>query len=134
MSRNVSDVLQIMRLALSRRNENDPDSNDTTLLRYLNDFITLTMSDDVKLYEQFGTLSFTIDENNTTGVYEFPSGDTSILFSNTLIDALISIKNPEGSSVSWNRLLIYQNPGRFYNYWGFNNEDVLIPGFPTEML
>jgi hypothetical protein len=134
MSRNVSDVLQIMRLALSRRNENDPDSNDTTLLRYLNNFVSLTMSDDVKLYEQFGTLSFTIDENNTTGVYEFPSGDTSILFSNTLIDALISIKNPEGSSVSWNRLLIYQNPGRFYNYWGFNNEDVLIPGFPTEML
>lgn len=134
MARVVSDVLDIMRLAIGRRNENDPDSNDTILLKYLDDFVSLTMSDDVKLYEQFGTISFTIDETVTDGVYKFPSNETQQLFVNTSIDALISIESPIDSSVSWNRLLIYQDPGAFYNYWGFNNTDVLIPGFPTEML
>ena len=71
MAQFVSDVLRTMRLAIGRRNENDPDSNDSTLFRYIQDFITLTMSDDVKLFEQFGTLEFTIDETNTTGVYTF---------------------------------------------------------------
>ena len=42
-SRLVSDVLRIFRIAIGRRNENDPDSRDDTLLSYLNDFVSLTM-------------------------------------------------------------------------------------------
>jgi len=134
VTRYVSDVLDIMRRAISRPNENDPDSTDALLLSYLNDFISLTMSDDVKLYENFGTISFTIDETVTDGVYTFPSVDTSEGFVNTLIDALISLTDPVDNSVSWNKLRIYQNPGEFYGYWGINNTDTLIAGFPTEML
>lgn len=134
MSRNVSDVLRIMRLAIGRRNENDTDSNDATLLGYINDFASLSMSDDIRLFEQWGTISFEIDETNTTGVYEFPSNDTAANFTNTSIEALVSLKDPEGSSLSWNQLEIYQDPGRFFGYWGINNTDVLIAGFPTEML
>ena len=55
MAQFVSDCLRIMRLAIGRRNENDPDSSDTTLRKYLNDFVSLTMSDDVKLFEQYGS-------------------------------------------------------------------------------
>lgn len=134
MTRYVSDVLDIMRRAISRPNENDPDSTDAVLLEYLNDFISLTMSDDVKLFENFGTISFTIDETVTDGVYTFPGVDTSEGFVNTLIDALISLTDPVDNSVSWNKLRIYQNPGEFYGYWGINNSDTLIAGFPTEML
>jgi hypothetical protein len=123
-----------MRLAIGRRNENDPDSNDSTLLTYINDFASLTMSDDLKIFEQWGTLSFTIDETVTDGVYAFPSATTSIEFVNTSMEAIISLNTPVDSSVSWNQLHIYQDPGEFYGYWGINNTDVLTAGFPTQML
>lgn len=134
MAQFVSDCLRTMRLALSRRNENDPDQNDPTLFRYLNDFINLTMSDDVKVFEQFGTLSFTIDESNTTGVYTFNDVGASSNFTNISQEAFISLLDPPDGSISWNQLWIFQNPGEFYSEWGINNTDVLIPGYPTQML
>lgn len=134
MAQFVSDCLRIMRVALGRRNENDPDSNDTTLFRYLNDFINLTMSDDIKIFEQFGTLTFTIDELNTTGVYTFNDVGASSSFTNISQEGFISLLNPPDGSISWNKLWIIQDPGLFYGEWGINNTDVLIPGYPTEML
>ena len=134
MSRNVSDILRILRKAIGRRNENDPDSNDDTLIRYINDFSSLTMSDDIKIFDQWGTIEFTIDETVTDGVYAFPGSSTSSSFVNTTIEALISLTAPADSSVSWNRLDIYQDPGEFYGYWGVNNTDILTAGFPTQML
>lgn len=134
MAQFVSDCIRTMRLAIGRRNENDPDSNDSTLFQYLQDFITLTMSDDVKLFEKFGTLTFTIDETNTTGVYTFNDVGASDTFTNISQEGFISLLNPPNGSISWNRLWIYQNPGEFYSEWGINNTDVLIPGYPTEML
>ncbi|HJZ04598.1 MAG TPA: hypothetical protein VJ327_01895 [Patescibacteria group bacterium] len=133
MTRYVSDVLRIIRLAINRRNENDSDSSDTTLLQYLNDFTSLTMTDDLHVFEQFGALSFDID-GTTDGVYTFPSNETSILFSNLSSEILISLAAPVGSSVSWNPVDLYQDPGVFHGFWGINNEDLLTPGFPTEVL
>ena len=134
MARTVQNVLDIMRLAIGRRNENDPDSNDDTLMSYLNDFASLTMSDDVKLFEQFGTLSFTIDETNTTGVYTFNDVGASSDFVNISQEAYISLLDPVDNSVSWNQLPIYQNPGDFFAIWGINNDEILIPGYPTNLL
>lgn len=134
MTQFVSDALRIMRLAIGRRNENDPDENDATLFRYLQDFITLTMSDDIKIFEQFGTLSFVIDQTNTTGVYTFNDVGASSGFTNISGEAFISLQNPPAGSISWNQLWVFQDPGYFYGKWGINNTDVLIPGFPTEML
>ena len=134
MTQLVSDCLRTFRLAIGRRNENDPDSNDSTLLTYINDFASLTMSDDVKLFEQFGTLSFTIDETNTTGVYTFNDVGAGTNFTNISQEGFISLLDPPDESISWNQLWIYQDPGQFYSTWGINNTDVLIPGYPTEML
>jgi hypothetical protein len=134
MAQFVSDAIRIMRLALGRRNENDPDENDTTLFRYLQDFINLTMSDDIKIFEQFGTLSFTIDETNTTGVYTFNDVGASSQFTNISQEGFISLSDPPDGSISWNKLWISQDPGLFYGEWGINNTDVLIPGYPTQML
>ncbi len=92
------------------------------------------MSDDVKLFEQFGTLSFTIDETNTTGVYLFNDVGAGVDFTNISQEGFISLLNPPDGSISWNQLWIYQDPGIFYGTWGINNTDVLIPGYPTEML
>jgi len=136
MTQYVSDCLRIMRLAIGRRNENDPDSSDTTLRTYLNDFISLTMSDDLKVFEQFGTLKFTIDDTNETGVYALSDvmAENSIDFTNLSTEAFVTLTDPPAGSISWNRLDIYQDPGLFFSRWGVNNEDVLIAGYPTEML
>jgi hypothetical protein len=123
-----------MRLAIGRRNENDPDSNDDTLMQYLNDFVNLTMSDDLKVFEQFGTMTFTIDETNTSGVYTFNDVGATDQFTNISQEAFISLLNPINNSISWNKLWISQDPGLFYSEWGINNDETLIPGYPTEML
>ena len=130
----VQDALDIMRTALGRRNENDPDSSDETLLRYLNDFVSLSMPNDTKLFESFGTLSFTIDETHTDGVYTFNDVGASADFMNISQNAYISLLDPVNNSVSWNQLPIYQDPGEFFAIWGINNDEILIPGYPTMML
>lgn len=132
--KSVQQSLDIMRLAIGRRNTNDDDSNDQTLLRYIQDFMSLTMSDDVKLFENFGTLSFTIDESNTTGVYTFNDVGADHDFTNISQEAFISLLDPVNNSVSWNQLPIYQDPGEFFMIWGINNDEILIPGYPTMML
>jgi len=135
MARNVSDVLRIMRLAIGRRNENDPDSNDGTLLQYINDFISLSMSDDVKLFDNFGTMKFTIDQTVTDGVYSLVGLDINAQsFVNISTEIMISLTAPVDNSVSWNILNLYQDPGEFYGYWGFNNTSILSVGYPTDVL
>lgn len=132
--RTVEDALDLMRIVLGRRNPNDPDSSDATFLSYLNNFISLKMPNDLKVYEQFGTLTFTIDETNTTGVYEFNDVGASEEFINISSMAYISLLDPVNNSVSWNQLPVYQDPGEFFAIWGINNDEILIPGYPTNML
>lgn len=133
-TRYVQDSLDIMRVALGRRNENDPDSSDDLFLKYLNDFVSLSMPNDTKLFESFGTLSFVIDESNTTGVYTFNDVGADSEFMNISQEAYISLLDPVNNSVSWNYLPIYQDPGEFFAIWGINNDEILIPGYPTMML
>ena len=134
MASELSDILALMRRQLGRNNPNDIDSNDNTLTAYINYFINSTMSDDVKLFENFGTMTFTIDETNTTGVYTFNDVGASSEFVNISQEAFISLLDPVNNSVSWNRLPIYQDPGEFFRIWGINNDEILIPGYPTMML
>lgn len=133
-NRTVQDALDLMRIVLGRRNENDPDASDEILLRYLNDFYSLSMPNDTKLFENFGTLSFTIDETNTTGVYTFNDVGADAQFMNLSQEAYISLLDPVDNSVSWNRLPIYRDPGEFFAIWGINNDDVLVAGYPTNLL
>ncbi len=134
MVKTVQETIDLMRIILGRRNANDTDSSDDTMFYYLNNFITLSMPNDTKLFESFGTLSFTIDESNTTGVYTFNDVGASSEFMNISQEAYISLLDPVDNSVSWNQLPIYQNPGEFYSIWGINNDEILIPGYPTMML
>lgn len=133
-TRFVQDALDLMRVALGRRNENDPDSSDDLFFRYFNDFVSLTMPNDTKLFESFGTLTFTIDESNTSGVYTFNDVGADSEFMNISQEAFISLLDPVNNSISWNRLPIYQDPGEFFSIWGINNDEILIPGYPTGML
>lgn len=123
-TRTVDDIFTIMRRMIGRNNSNDPDSNSTILLNYLNDAYSLTMSDDVKLFENFGTLQFTIDETNTTGVYTFNDVGASDDFVNLSHEAFV-----EG-----NPFYIYQDPGQFYGYWNQFDTSELTPGQPSDML
>lgn len=133
-TRYLSNVLNIMRRVLARRNANDPDSTDEVFVDYINDMYALAMSDDVKLFEQFGTLIFTIDETIADGVYSLSDVGATGNFVNFSNEVFISLNDPANASTSWNALYVYQDPGRFYAYWGVNNYEILIPGMPTEML
>lgn len=134
VTRNLNDVEAIMRTAISRRNVNDPDSTYEVLVRYINDFISLTMSSDLKIFENYGTLIFEIDQTHLDGVYTFNDVGAAFQFTNISSEAMISLTDPPAGSVSWNPLQIYQDPGQFFSIWGVNNEDILIPGYPTMML
>lgn len=133
-TRTVQQAIEIMRTALGRTNRNDPSASDPILFRYFNDFVSLSMPNDTKLFESFGTLSFTIDESNTTGVYTFNDVGADAQFMNISQEAYISLLDPVNNSVSWNQLPIYQDPGEFFAIWGINNDEILIPGYPTMML
>lgn len=133
-TRVVQDALTLMRVILGRRNENDPDASDELFFRYLNDFVSLSMPNDTKLFESFGTLTFTIDETNPSGVYTFNDVGADTQFMNISQEAYISLLNPVNNSISWNYLPIYQDPGEFFAIWGINNDEILIPGYPTTML
>ena len=131
----VTDAIALLRVAIGRRNANDPDASNDILFGYLQRFIQYKMKDDVKMFELFGTLSFTIDETTTDGVYTFNEiGDQSGKFVNLGITAFISVLDPIDNSISWNRLPVYQDPGEFYSIWGINNDEILIRGYPTNML
>ncbi len=130
----VQDALDLMSIALGRRNSNDPDSDNKRFLYYLNNFVSLSMPNDTKLFESFGTLQFDIDETNTSGIYTFNDVGADFQFMNISQEAYISLRDPIDNSVSWNYLPIYQDPGEFYAIWGINNDEILIPGYPTGML
>lgn len=160
MAQFVSDCMRTMRLAVARRNVNDPDSSDTVFLQYINDFINLTMTDDVKVFEQFGTMQFDIDGTHEDGVYTFNDVGATDQFSNISMEAFITRKYApicdddeddddddeedseedtplylsENSSISWNQLWIFQDPGQFYSRWGILNTEILVKGYPSEML
>jgi len=94
----------------------------------------LTMTNDARLAENFGTLSFEIDDSNTTGVYTFNDVGASSDFAEISDEAFISLLDPVNESISWNPLVIYRDPGEFFSIWGINNDDSIIAGFPSEML
>ncbi len=132
MAETISDVMRIMRLAIGRRNVNDPDATDGYLLSYINDFVTLSMPDDVKLFEQWSTLQFDAGEGDD--VFDVADITGAPNFVNYTMGAYISLKAPVNQSVSWHDLEIYQDPDVFYGYWGVNNEQTLVEGMPTQML
>ena len=144
MAQDIGDVLRIMRLAIGRRNANDPDSNEATLLGYINDFATLSMPEDVKLFDQWSTLTFDVTEGDdvyplgdidgTAATEDTPEILGASRFVNYTMNAYISVKAPVNQSVSWIKLEIFQDAGTFYGYWGINNVDKLTEGFPTQML
>ena len=134
-TRIVQDALNIMRTGLGRNNSNDPSASDETFLTYLNNFVSLSMPNDLKLFENFSTLSFTIDDTaEPVGVYTFNDVGADEQFINISQEGFISLFDPENESTSWQRLAIYFDPGEFFGFWGINNDDILTEGFPTEVL
>jgi len=137
MTENVSDCIAIMRKALGRSNLNDPDSTDVLFASYISDFMQYTMTDDVKIFEQFGTFTFdimTTATDHTDGIWTFADVGMIDNFSNLRLETYISLKAPADSSTSWTKLTVIQDPATFWGIWGINNKDVLVRGYPTMML
>lgn len=134
MTRYLNQVEEIMRQVIGKQNLNDPASSTSKLRSYINDAINLTMSDDVKIFENYGKLVFTIDDTHANGVWTLDQIGATGNYTNYSMEAFISLNDPADGSTVWNYLLVYQDPGEFFNYWGVNNFNILIPGMPTDML
>lgn len=130
VTRTVSDVLTIMRRAISR-SANDSQATDDVLLRYINDFIALKAPLSMKLANQFSTLTFTID-GTTEGIYTFNDLGADTNFVDVGTEAFIY--DPNATTSNWSTIGIYRDPESFYYRWGVNNETLLTTGMPTEVL
>lgn len=128
MTKTRDDVLAIMRRVISRRNANDPDSTSVLLTQYINDFYSINMTDDVKLFEQFDTLQFTVDNTVTTGVYSFDPTTNNLGSSDNFVNITLS-------AFCNNQVLnIYQDPKQFYLIWNEFDTTKVTTGQPTDML
>lgn len=129
MTKTIVDCVDIMRLAISRRNQNDPDSTFDTLAGYCDDFSTLFMPNEVHLFENCGTLEFFIQEGVDTYTWDeigFTAG-----FVNMSMSAFITNMD---NTLNTNELAIYFDPFEFYSYWYIFDVTKLIPGMPSDML
>ena len=123
-TRDVNDVFYLFERIVSRRNKNDPDSNSAIKLKYLNDFYAFHMNQDVHLFQLEGTLEFTVDETNTTGVYTFNDVSASFDFEYLTVSGFVNNNN----------LCIWHNPEEFYSRWQEFDTTKLTAGQPTDML
>lgn len=134
MSRTLNDVIRIMRLAIGRRNENDPDSTDAVLTQYINDVRRTEMGSDVHLFEVADTLIFDVDASVTDGVYTWNDVGASTDFINVRPTGHIAQTDQGDEATSWQEIDVCQDPLTFYNRWGIRNTDILTAGFPTQLL
>lgn len=134
MARYVSDCLRIMRLVLGRRNVNDSDSSDSVFKQYLQDFVSLHMGDDIKVFEKFGAVQFNIDDTVVDSTYSLADLNLKDTFTNISTEGFIYPTTTAGDSYSYMPLEVCLDPHQFYNNWGVENYTLLNAGMPSEML
>lgn len=125
MAKTVADVITIMRRAVNRPNTTDPDSTDTVFLDYISDFYELYMSNDVKLFNEWGIYKFDTDATVTSGNYTI--NDTNF------VSSRFTVLRNEGW-VDDQDLDIYQDPAVFFERWPFQDLSDIPTGQPQEML
>lgn len=111
MVKYASDVIEIVRKATGRMDENDPMFTDDILLQYVNDYYTLEMGQELRLKERRTWWTFTIDDTTPNPFpvdLQSPSqADPGVQF--TTIGPYCTA---DGFEVFW-----YEDPTQFYAIW-----------------
>lgn len=104
-------MIQILRNVTGRVDASDPQFTDSIMLTYLDNFIKLSATQDVRLFKNMTWYEFTIDENSLN---PYPVNLQTIVLASGTIGAS-TIGPPayaNGFPVFW-----YQDPQEFYAIW-----------------
>lgn len=115
MAKTGAEIIQILRNVTGRVDNSDPLFSDTVMLGYINDFLSLEMPQDVRLYENKTWWTFNID---TTTPDPLPV-DLEALGFTTLGPPAYIVYNSGTTPVQTNLfdLWWYQDPAKFFGIW-----------------
>lgn len=110
-----AEIIQILRNVTGRVDVSDPLFTDTIMLGRVNDFLSLIMPQEVRLYEKQTWWEFTIDE---TTLDPLPVDLETLGFSTLGSVAYVWVENSTTpSQINRFKLFWYQSPGVFYGKW-----------------
>lgn len=120
MVKYVSDALTIMRKVTARVDAGDQQFTNEIMVGYLNDFYQLVMPQELKLYEDLGFMTFTIEQGQDT-VYVALNADNNFTADNSpaVVDSNGKFWNVIGppAYIGGYHLFWYEDPTAFYNIW-----------------
>ncbi len=126
MAKTASDIIQIMRNVTGRVDASDPQFTDEIMLGYINDYLTLEKSTEVRLKEKRTWWEFTINAStldpmpvNLQSPQDMPDG--------TQFTTIGSFCTADGFEVFW-----YEDPTQFYAIWP--ETQLYTPQRPTYVL
>lgn len=126
MAKTAAQLITIMRNVTGRVDASDPLFTDEIMLQYLNDFITLLSTQDIRIFKNRTWYEFTIDENTSDPL---PINLQDIVLASGQIGAS-TIEPPayaDGFVMFW-----YQDPATFYAIWP--ETQTYTPQRPTYVL
>lgn len=104
MAKTGAEIISILRNVTGRVDAADPLFTDTIMLQYVNDFLSLEMPQEVRLYENNTWWEFTIDQTSSD---PYPVDLESLGFT-----TIGSVAYCDGFVLNW-----YQSPPVFYSMW-----------------
>lgn len=141
MAKNAADIILIARNVTGRIDSSDPMFTDTKMLGYLNDFLTLEMPQDIRIYEKQSWMEFDIDETDDNpypidlqdppgqGTY-YPAGTKFTYLQPPAYVQLINQTPPDQNNSF--ELWWYQSPEQFY--WRWPEGQIYQEQRPTDVL
>lgn len=126
MAKSTADLVTILRNVTGRVDPSDPLFTDPIMIQYLNDFIQLEATQDIRIFKNKTWYEFTIDENTVIPV---PIDLQTIVMINGNVGAS-TLEPPayvDGFDLWW-----FQNPAEFYLRWP--ETQTYTPQRPTAVL
>ncbi len=113
MPKSGTEIIKILRNVTGRVDASDPLFTDTVMLGYVNDFLSLIMPQEVRLYENKTWWEFTIDENSDD---PYPVDLETLGFTTIGPPAYILATNAVNTITMFD-LWWYQDPAVFFGKW-----------------
>jgi len=115
MPKSGTEIIKILRNVTGRVDSSDPLFTNTVMLGYVNDFLSLIMPQEVRLYENKTWWEFTIDENSDD---PYPVDLEALGFTTIGPPAyIISSDGATPETISMFDLWWYQSPAEFFAKW-----------------
>ncbi|MEN8236136.1 MAG: hypothetical protein ABFQ95_01085 [Pseudomonadota bacterium] len=118
MAKTYGDAEVIMRRVVGQNDGDDPDATTDLFIRYLSDFVTLIMGQDIKSQDLYSWFAFdTVSDQDT---YDFKDQGFTNIFPLVRADG--------------NDMRYWEDPDRFFDIWPDTVDSTTNTGRPTDML